>query len=54
MKNNEHLSNKGLNEILNMKASLNNGISENVLIHFPTIQKVPRTQVILPKSIDYN
>jgi hypothetical protein len=54
LENGEHLNPEGLNKILNFKASLNNGISDSVLAHFPVIQKVPRAEVKLPDLIDYN
>jgi len=54
IKDHEHLTDEGMNKILNLKASLNNGVSDNILSHFPDIQKVQRVKVNLPKLINYN
>ena len=42
MKSNEHLTNKGLLEIISLKASLNNGLSKKLKEYFPNIKPVSR------------
>ena len=41
----EHLTEEGLRKILSIKASLNNGLSEQLKTHFPSISSVSRPLV---------
>ena len=54
MLNKEHLNKKGLQKILNLKASLNKGISESLSYYFPDIIKVKKPNVNTTKNIDNN
>jgi hypothetical protein len=49
IKNKNHLTTKGFNEILSLKASFNNGLTEELKIVFPNIIPSLRPQVIIPK-----
>jgi hypothetical protein len=49
----EHLTNEGLIKIVNLKASLNKGLSDKLKIYFPkTIMKRPKIDSLI--NIDYN
>jgi LAGLIDADG endonuclease len=54
MDKNEHLNKDGLVKIINLKASLNKGLSDKLKINFPNTNKVERSKVNIPISIDYN
>lgn len=45
LKNKGHIDSKGLQQIVNLKASLNLGLSENLKKDFPDTVMVPRSQV---------
>lgn len=45
MKDKLHLTDEGLQEIINIKASMNNGVSEELLAEFPDIAPVNRPEV---------
>lgn len=47
MNNKEHLTNQGLQEIVNLRASLNLGLSEELKVAFPCTVPVPRPRVSL-------
>ena len=47
MNNKEHLTNQGLQEIVNLRASLNLGLSEELKVAFPCTVPVPRPGVSL-------
>lgn len=49
----EHLNKSGLIKILNLKASLNKGLSKNLKLSFPDIILREKPKVILPLNIDY-
>ena len=53
IKNKEHLTDEGLDKIINLKASLNNGIPDKLKDRF-IVQKVPRVKVGLPELINFN
>jgi hypothetical protein len=44
----------GITEIINIRASLNKGISDNLSIYFTNITKVKRSRVNIPITIDYD
>lgn len=48
----QHLTEKGLQEIINIKAALNNGVSEELLAEFPNTTPVFRPLVELPAVQD--
>jgi len=48
----EHLNEKGLNKILSLRASVNNGLSDNLKTAFPNIIPVKRPQVELATYIN--
>lgn len=50
----KHKNKNGIAEILNIRASLNLGISETLNIYFPNITKVERSIVNIPTTIDYD
>jgi LAGLIDADG endonuclease len=54
MDKDEHLTEDGLVKIINLKASLNKGLSDKLKINFPNTIKVKRPKLDLPISIDYN
>jgi hypothetical protein len=45
--NKEHLDKEGLNRIISLKASLNNGLSKKLSLNFPNVNKVNRIKVNL-------
>jgi hypothetical protein len=51
---NEHLNVEGLIKILSLRASLNRGFSDKLLIFFPNIVKVIKPKIITPLDIDCN
>jgi hypothetical protein len=51
MKNKEHLTTKGLHKIISIKASLNNGLTEELKGAFPNIDPVERPLVKTPENI---
>jgi hypothetical protein len=54
MKRKEHLTKEGLNKIVSIKSSLNNGLSEDLMAAFPAILPVIRPQIMSPKIMDPN
>jgi len=50
----KHLDINFLEEIINIKASLNKGLSDKVKLYFPNITAIDRPKVALPLKIDYN
>lgn len=54
MSKNEHLHKEGVIQIVKLRASLNDGLSENLKNHFGHLIKVERPIVIRPVNIDYN
>ena len=54
MDKSEHLNKKGLIKIINLKSSLNKGLSNELIYNFPNIIKAERPKVDLPVIIDYN
>jgi hypothetical protein len=54
MNKNEHLTEDRLDKIINLKASLNKGLSDKLKIDFPNTIKAERSKVNFPITIDYN
>ena len=54
MNKKEHLDKKGLIKIISLKASLNKGLSYNLKISFPDINKIKKFKANIPINIDYN
>lgn len=52
--NKKHLTEEGFNEIISIRASLNNGLSPKLLEYFPNITPVNRPEVKAPKIQDAN
>ena len=50
----QHLTSKGLQEIINIKASMNKGVSEELLAEFPDTTPVFRPLVETPEAININ
>lgn len=50
----EHLNKEGLIKIINLRASLNRGLTDKLIKSFPIIVKVIKPKSIIPKNIDYN
>jgi hypothetical protein len=50
----EHLTKDGLIKIVNLKASLNKGLSNELKSYFPEVIKIKRPVVVIPDNIDYN
>ena len=50
----EHLNKEGIVKIINLKASLNKGLSDKLKFDFPNTIKVERPKVNIPIAIDYN
>ena len=50
----EHLTSEGLRKIINIKASLNLGLSELLINHFPDVTPVERPTVNLAEITDPN
>ena len=48
----EHLTKEGFNKLLAIKASVNNGLSDDLKANFPNIIPVDKPQVKLPTSIN--
>jgi hypothetical protein len=51
MDNGKHLTEDELAKIINLKASLNKGLSDNLKINFPNIIKMERSKVNIPTNI---
>ena len=54
MNKGQHLNKEGIIKIINLKASLNKGLSDKLKIDFPNIIKVERSKVNIPININYN
>lgn len=54
MNNKEHLSNEGLMKLINLRASLNLGLSKKLKLFFSEVIKVNKPKIIIPKNINYN
>ena len=54
MDNKEHLNKDGLIKIVNLKSSLNKGLSDILKINFPNTIKKERSKVNIPININYN
>lgn len=54
MDKSEHLNKYGLIKIINLKASLNKGLSDKLKIYFPNAIKVEIPKVNIPININYN
>ena len=54
MSRGEHLTNKGIQKIVAIKASMNLGLSEELKKAFPTVITVKRPLVEVPKTLDPN
>lgn len=54
MNKGEHLNKDGLIKIVNLKASLNKGLSDKLKFYFPNTIKVKRPKVNIPTNINYN
>jgi len=54
MDNKEHLTEDGLVKIINLKASLNKGLSNKLKIFFPKIIAIKRPKIDTPITINYN
>lgn len=54
MNKDEHLKKNSLIKIINLKASLNRGLSDKLLFNYPEMVKVQKSKVSVPVSIDHN
>jgi LAGLIDADG DNA endonuclease family protein len=54
MNKNEHLTEDGLVKIINLKASLNKGLSNKLKIFFSNVITITRPKLNLPITINYN
>jgi LAGLIDADG endonuclease len=54
MSKGKHLNEDGLIQIINLKASLNNGLPNRLKISFPEFIKLDKPKVSIPDNIDYN
>jgi len=54
VKNKEHLTKKGLEQIVAIKASINKGLSETLKDNFPETVPVERPKVTLPITLEAN
>ena len=52
MDNKQHLTDEGLQEIINIKAAINRGVSEELLAEFPNTDPVSRPLVEVPEVLD--
>lgn len=50
----EHLTEDGLVKIINLKASLNRGLSNELKVFFPKVIAITRPKLNIPITIDYN
>lgn len=48
----QHLNDEGLQEIINIKAAMNKGVSEELLAEFPDTAPVSRPLVVVPEVLD--
>jgi len=54
MNEKRHLNKEGLKKIVNLKASLNRGLTKKLEICFPYTIKVKKPIASLSKNMDYN
>jgi hypothetical protein len=54
MNKGEHLTEDGLVKIINLKASLNKGLSNNLKLYFPNVIGIERSIINPPININYN
>src|SRR5271168_4698094 len=54
MEKGEHLTRDGLIKIVNLKASLNKGLSNKLKVFFLEVIAITRPKIDLPITIDYN
>jgi hypothetical protein len=54
MSKGKHLNEDGLIKIINLKASLNNGLPNKLKIYFPKFTKLDRSKANVLSNIDYN
>jgi len=54
MNKSEHLTKEGLIKIINLKASLNWGLSDKLKSYFPEAIKIKRPIIKIPYNINYN
>ena len=52
IKNKSHLTNKGILELVALKAVINRGLSKDLIVAFPDIIPALRPEVLLPKVVD--
>jgi len=52
MSEKQHLTDNGFNTILALYASINRGVSPNVLAAFPNIVPVEKLSFVLPKDLN--
>jgi hypothetical protein len=52
--NKEHLNKEGLNNIVSLKASLNNGLSNELSTYFPQVKEGNKIKVDFPYIINYS
>ena len=50
----EHLNTEGLRKIVEIKASINKGLTSTLIDTYPNIISIKRPQVVLPLTIDLN
>jgi len=54
MTKNKHLNEDDLIKTINLKASLNNGLSDELKINFPNVIKLDKPKVIIYNDINYD
>ena len=50
----EHLNTEGLRKIVEIKASINKGLTSTLIETYPNIISIKRPPVVLPSTIDLN
>jgi hypothetical protein len=50
----EHLTQEGLMKIVNLRASLNNGLSNKLITYFPGAKKIDRMKPIIPDILNFD
>ena len=50
----EHLIIEGICKIVNIRSSINNGLSENLIASFPNVLSIERPLVKIPDNINPN
>jgi len=54
MNKGKHLNENGIIQIINLKASLNNGLPDRLKLIFPEFTKLDKPRVSIPNIINYN